>query len=173
MSHRPSDAGVEKRASTALRSVGDAGPFPAAGRDIMAADPEEVALSDAVSIEEAAARDDFPVALARTFAHLDPIALGVACGLAGGIGLMFGTLALVVRGGPNMGYHLWMLAQYLRGYEVSWGGSLVGFLYGAGLGFLAGYAVATVRNALAVRYLRRAYRRAERESLGDLLDRLS
>ena len=130
-------------------------------------------MPDAVSIEEAAERDDLPVALTRAFAHLDPIALGIACGLAGGICLMAGTLALVVRGGPNMGYHLWMLAQYLRGYEVSWGGSLVGFLYGGGLGFLVGYALAAIRNAVAVRYLRRAYRRAERESLGDLLDRLS
>lgn len=136
-------------------------------------DPEEIALSDAVSIEEAAEGSELPVALTRAFAHLDPIALGIACGLACGLWLMAGTLVLVVRGGPNMGFHLWMATQYLRGFEVSWSGSLIGFLYGCGLGFIGGYGLAATRNTLAVRYLRRAQRRAERESLGDLLDKLS
>lgn len=130
-------------------------------------------MSDAVSIEEAAERSDLPVALTRAFAHLDPRALGIACGLTCGSWLMIATAALVARGGPNTGYHLWMLAQFLIGFEVSWRGALIGFLYGCGLGFAGGYLFAATRNALVLRFLRRAQRRAERESLGDLLDRLS
>lgn len=113
-----------------------------------------------------------PAGLVRTFARLDPRALGVAVGAVAGLWLMLGTLILVVRGGEVVGGHLWLLAHFLIGYEVTARGSIVGFVYGGVMGFLAGFSFAWLRNRVAALYLHIMRHRGERQALDDLLDRV-
>ena len=54
-----------------------------------------------------------------------------------GGGLFLATIILVVKGGPNVGQHLQLLANYFPGYQVTVLGSFVGFVYG----FVTGYAI--------------------------------
>ena len=84
--------------------------------------------------------------LARAFARVDPVALGVAVGTLVGSGIALATAALLLRGGPLVGLHLQRLAFYLPGYSVSWGGALVGLLEGAALGCGVGALMAWIWN---------------------------
>lgn len=69
-------------------------------------------------------------------------AWAIATGLVLGLLLALATIVLVARGGPNVGEHLGLLAVYLPGYSVSYGGAVVGFAYafvfGGVLGGLTG-----------------------------------
>lgn len=75
--------------------------------------------------------------------RLNARAWGIAVGLVLGLGLLFATNFLVLRGGPNVGAHLQLLSVYFPGYRVSFAGSLIGFVYafvlGYGLGRLMGF----------------------------------
>ena len=55
------------------------------------------------------------------------------------------------QGRPAVGPHLGLLGVYLRGYEVTWPGAVIGLLYGFVLGYLAGWSVSVVYNRLARR----------------------
>jgi hypothetical protein len=81
---------------------------------------------------------DLKLAIAR----LNGRAWGIALGLLLGMGLLIATNLLVLRGGPNMGQHLRLLAVFFPGYSVSFVGSIIGFIYafvvGYGLGRLIG-----------------------------------
>ena len=83
-------------------------------------------------------------AVARLRAGILAIVSGMLCGTL----LMFATAWLVVRGGPNVGQHLELLRNYLPGYTVTWPGALLGFVYGAVLGGLAGWSTAWIYNRL-------------------------
>jgi len=130
-------------------------------------------LKSTPSIETTARRTHLPAGFVRTFARLDPLALGVAVGTVAGLWLMLGTLILVLRGGESVGSHLWLLAHFLIGYEVTLGGSIIGFFYGGLMGLLAGYSFAWLRNKVAAWYLHLVRTRGERQVLDDLLDRVS
>lgn len=129
-------------------------------------------LTSTRSIETTARRAHLPAGLVRTFARLDPRALGIAVGTVAGLWLMLGTLILVLRGDEFVGSHLWLLAHFFIGYEVTFRGSAIGFLYGGLIGFLAGYSFAWLRNKVAALYLHLMRRRGEQQVLDDLLDRV-
>ena len=74
--------------------------------------------------------------------------MAVAFALAGGTALLVATLWLVIRGGPTVGPHLSLLANYFPGYEVSLTGSLIGFGYGALTGAVIGWSIASIYNRL-------------------------
>jgi hypothetical protein len=76
-------------------------------------------------------------------------AWSIATGLVCGALLALATVVLVVRGGPNMGAHLGLLAVYLPGYSVSVAGAVVGFVYAAAIGALAGWLAARLYNLFA------------------------
>ncbi len=84
-------------------------------------------------------------------ARLRARVMALVCGAVGGSGLLVATVWLVIRGGENVGEHLSLLNHYFPGYSVDWGGSLVGFFYGAMLGGAVGYAMAWVYNRIADR----------------------
>jgi protoporphyrinogen oxidase len=111
-----------------------------------------------------------PVGAVPGFAKLDRVAFGGALGMVAGVALFLATVALLLKGGPRVGPHLALLAHYLPGYRVSAGGSLLGFLYGLGGGFVAGWCFALLRNASALTLLAVVRRRVERHELGRLLD---
>jgi hypothetical protein len=91
--------------------------------------------------------------LIRTFAKLDPIALGISIGVVSGLGLFLATNILLLKGGVFVGKNLSLLAQYFPFYSVTWTGSLVGAFYGCFVGFLIGWSLAFVRNMTIASYL--------------------
>ena len=156
-----------------------------AGHDVWAINTEAEYLED-VNVPPVASRDrgvptplrtppPSPLssdeeALRVAFAHVDPVALGAAFGVVASLGLFLATAVLLIKGGPVVGPTLSLLAQFLPGYRVSWGGALVGMLQSGAGGFALGYTLAKLRNwglrvyALVVR--RRASARARRDMLG-------
>lgn len=110
--------------------------------------------------------DELPPRLQRAFAPMRKRALGLATGLVLGA-LVFGVTAyhLVFQPGVPEGLtnypfgddpvgHLWLLQQYFAGYDpVSWGGAAIGFCWGAGVGFVLGFAIAALRNIIVQTWL--------------------
>ena len=93
--------------------------------------------------------------LASTFARYDQLALGVAVGVVVGIILFLATVVLLLRGGPGVGYHLSVLGHYLPGYSVSWAGAVIGLFETAVVGFLHGWLISKLINAIVGREERR------------------
>lgn len=87
----------------------------------------------------------------RSLLALNARAWGIAFGLVLGGGLFLATIFLVIKGGPNIGQHLGLLAAFFPGYNVSLVGSLVGFIYGFVIGYALGRVIGEVYNRLAFR----------------------
>lgn len=87
--------------------------------------------------------------LRRTLLRINAQAWGIAMGFLLGVGLFTATLILVVRGGEHVGRHLALLSVYFPGYSVSFGGSLIGFVYAFVLGYGLGRLIGTVYNRFA------------------------
>ena len=81
--------------------------------------------------------------------RLNERAWGVSIGLLLGSGLFIATNVLVIKGGPNVGQHLGLLAVYFPGYSVTVGGSLVGFVYAFVMGYAFGRLIGMVYNRFA------------------------
>jgi hypothetical protein len=73
-------------------------------------------------------------------------AMALVFAMVGGLGLFVATIWLVIRGGPNVGQHLSLLRSYFPGFEVTWAGGLVGFCYGALVGAVIGWCIASIYN---------------------------
>ena len=71
---------------------------------------------------------------------------GLVAGIMVGLGIFVATNWLVLKGGDVVGPHLGLLGQFFIGYEVSFGGSLIGFAYGFATGFSVGYLIARIYN---------------------------
>jgi protoporphyrinogen oxidase len=97
--------------------------------------------------------------LAQVFQQVDRVALGLATGVMGGLGLFGATLALVLMGGRVVGPNLGLVGQYFPGYSVTIIGSVVGLFYGFISGFVIGWLFAVLRNAVTFIYLAAVYRR--------------
>lgn len=104
-----------------------------------------------------------------SFLPFDPVALGVASGAVGGLGLFLMTVTLLLRGGRQVGPTLALLGQYLLGFDASWRGAVIGLVEAGLLGFGIGYAFALLRNNAVVAYVRWLRWRGGRR---DLLDRV-
>ena len=85
----------------------------------------------------------------KTLLKLNARAWGVALGLLFGSGLFLATMILVIRGGSSVGPHLGLLGVFLPGYGVSTGGAFIGFVYLFVIGYLTGWLIGSVYNALA------------------------
>ena len=81
--------------------------------------------------------------------RLNGVILGLVLGALFGCGLFIATIILVVRGGDVVGPHLALLGQFFIGYRVTFTGSIIGFFYGLGLGFVVGYMIASLYNWMA------------------------
>jgi hypothetical protein len=83
------------------------------------------------------------------FAHLDPVAFGVAVGLLLAAAIWGATAFLLLKGAPagqHVGTHLGLLSNYLPLYSVSWSGSVVGLVHGLWIGFGLGAFLAAAWN---------------------------
>jgi hypothetical protein len=72
-------------------------------------------------------------------------ALGIAVGTTAG-GLVFAVTAFHVLVHPAQGVNIELLSQYFYGYTVTWTGAVTGAFWGMGVGFVAGWFLAFVRN---------------------------
>lgn len=87
--------------------------------------------------------------LQKAVVRLNEKLLGTVFGVMLGLGLFLATNFLVLKGGPNVGQHLGLLAQFFPGYSVTFIGSLVGFCYAFAAGFAAGAVLGAVYNKVA------------------------
>jgi hypothetical protein len=93
-------------------------------------------------------------AIDSAIARMRASIMAVVFGLTGGSGLFLATLWLVIRGpepGHPVGGTLRLLNHYFPGYEVTWGGSLLGLVYGGLTGGIVGWSVAMVYNLIATK----------------------
>ena len=75
--------------------------------------------------------------------RLNQVALGLAAGIACGVGLFLTTLAVMFMGG---GEHLILLKKFYIGYSISFVGAILGFVYAFVDGFIGGWLVAFLYN---------------------------
>ncbi len=111
-------------------------------------------------------------ALTHVFPRLDTVSFGLSVGAVSGLALFIATLFLVVKGGDVIGPNLQLLNQFIFGYSVTVGGSVIGLLYGFVLGFILGWGVAFMRNTITALYLASIYRSAERTVMRTFLDHI-
>lgn len=76
--------------------------------------------------------------------------LGIVLGFLSGVGLFLVTNFLVLKGGPHVGAHLFLLSNFFPGYRVSFLGSIIGFGYAAVVGFVVGVVLGAVYNKVAM-----------------------
>ena len=87
--------------------------------------------------------------LSAVFAKMDVPAMTVAAGVLGSLILFLATAILLLQSVPAnypVGPHLSALADYLPGYDVSWGGAAIGAFYGFLVGAIAGFSAAVYWN---------------------------
>ena len=108
--------------------------------------------------------------IAEIFPRIDGVALGVASGAVSGLLLFLATMILVLKGGLVVGPHLHLLGQFLPGYSLTPAGSVLGLLYGLGVGFLAGWSFAFLRNVSLFLSLAVLRRRAQLQLLKRFLE---
>jgi hypothetical protein len=102
---------------------------------------------------------------------LDKRALGAAIGIAAGLVVFTATALYVLRGPPGES-HLELLAQYFTGYSVSWAGAFIGAAWAGFTGFVLGWFVAFVRNAVMGLQLMLTRARADLFETRDFLDHI-
>ena len=105
----------------------------------------------------------------EAFAKLDTVALGLAVGIVCGTGLFLATVILLLKGGDVVGPSLSLLGHYLIGYQVTWGGALLGLIEATILGYVIGHACAWFHNSLIDSYIFLIRRAAEARQRRDLL----
>lgn len=87
-----------------------------------------------------------PEKIVQAVARIHAGVLALVCAILGGGCLFVMTVWLLIKGGPQVGPHLSLLAQYFYGYSVTWGGAFVGLFWGALIGAVAGWTVGSVYN---------------------------
>ena len=112
-------------------------------------------------IPERVERESVEALLRSTFARFDPVALGAALGVVGGVGLFLATVILLLQPGQPVGPTLSLLGNYLLGFEASWGGALLGLVEAGAGGFAIGYVVARAINLLVAWHELKIRRRLE------------
>ena len=62
--------------------------------------------------------------------------------------MFLATAVLLVKGGPEVGPNLELLANYFLGFRVTWVGAFIGLLEGGVAGFALGWTIASLMNLL-------------------------
>ena len=86
-----------------------------------------------------------------TVLALNAQAWGISFGMLLGGGLFLATNFLVIKGGPQPGRHLQLLSAFFPGYSISFGGSILGFIYAFVGGWALGRVIGAIYNKLAFR----------------------
>lgn len=117
-------------------------------------------------------QSELPRPLLQAFAPLHRVAMGVAWGVTLGGVIFLMTVILLLKGGDVVGPNLSLLGQFLFGFDVSWRGAFMGFLWGFVSGFILGWGFAFMRNLVFWIWLSLVRSRAEMEQFGDFLDHM-
>jgi len=123
-----------------------------------------------VNVEESLTEEEEIIEI--VFARLDPVAMGVAFGTVSGLVIFIATAIQIIKGGTAVGPNLSLLGHYLFGFQVTWGGALVGFLEGGIGGFAIGYLGASFRNWSMEAYAQFMRWRGEADRRRHLLDKV-
>jgi hypothetical protein len=116
-------------------------------------------------------KEALPPAVALAFAPLHKRAFGIAIGVATGFTILLLTAVYLVRT-PEQGVGLALLAQYFKGYSVSWPGALVGFFWGFVVGFVGGWFLAFCRNLVIAASIFIIRAKSELSQTRDFLDHI-
>ncbi|MDX2260936.1 MAG: hypothetical protein SFU84_04465 [Gemmatimonadales bacterium] len=112
---------------------------------------------------------DDPIALAFAPAH--KAAMGLAIGMTAAACCFLLTAVPLLRGRPPE-LQLELLANYFYGYDVTWGGAVVGAAWAGFTGFVMGWFFAFLRNALLAFKLLVLTARAELDQTRDFMDHI-
>lgn len=105
------------------------------------------------------------------FAPIHKAAFGTATGVAGALVMALLTIVKLLSPAARE-FPLGLLSQYFAGYTVTWGGVLVGCVWGFTVAFVAGWFLAFCRN-LALAIVAFTYRtRAELAQTREFLDHI-
>ncbi len=121
---------------------------------------EEVKVAEQVKPEEVI--EVVQESWQRVFPKLYPTALGLSVGIVSGLLLFLATMIIVITDGSSS---LQLLDQFFPGYALSLWGGFLGLLYGFGVGFVAGWLFAFLRNAATAFYVVTTYRSAQQGAL--------
>ena len=108
--------------------------------------------------------------IVESLAKLDGLALGISMGTLFALAIFLATNLLIFKGGDQIGPNLALLNQYFIGYEVTFGGSLIGLAYGFVSGFIIGWLIAFLRNTVVRVYLHLLKLRASVSAVNDYID---
>ena len=108
--------------------------------------------------------------IVQSLAKLDGTALGIAIGLTFGLAVFVATNFLIYKGGEEIGPNLALLGQFFVGYEVTFGGSVIGFIYGLISGFILGWLIAAIRNLILSIYLFILKLKSNMSAVNDYID---
>ncbi len=108
--------------------------------------------------------------IVQSLAKIDSLALGIALGTVFALVIFLVTNLLILKGGDVVGPNLGLLAQFFPGYRVTFGGSLIGLLYGFGSGFALGWLIAVIRNIIIKIYLHIINFRQKMAAVNDFID---
>ncbi len=92
--------------------------------------------------------DSIDLKVKRAVARMKAGVLGLVFGLIFGVGLFAMTAILLIENGPNTGYHLGLLGNYFIGYEVTWMGAFIGFLWAFAVGVAIGWSIGIIYNRI-------------------------
>ena len=119
---------------------------------------------------QADAVDDLPRTTRYLFAPIDKRAFGLAIGITAALALALTTAIDLMLAKPWLGLNL--LGTYFAGYSVSWTGVLIGALWALGVGFVAGWLLAFLRNFTLAVSMFLVRTRAELDETSDFLDHI-
>lgn len=139
----------------------------------MAPDPVPESRSSLASLDVSSENTEERLipALELAFAPLHKAAFGTATGVAGAL-LLAGLTIVKILSPRAADFPLGLLSEYFAGYSASWGGVLVGAVWGFTVAFVAGWFVAFCRN-LALAIVAFSYRtRAEISQTREFLDHI-
>lgn len=121
------------------------------------------------SQSEPAPASQLPTELLLAFAPLHKAAFGAAIGAACGLLVFAATAVTLLRHTQGL-VKLELLANYFRGYSVTWSGALIGAVWGGFAGFVFGWFMAFCRNVVLAVSLFVIRSRAELARTRDFLD---
>ncbi len=119
---------------------------------------------------QADAVDDLPKTTRYLFAPVDKRAFGLAIGVTAALALALTTAVDLMLAKPWLGLNL--LGNYFAGYTVSWRGVFVGAAWALGVGFVAGWLLAFLRNLILAVSMFLLRTRAELDETSDFLDHI-
>jgi hypothetical protein len=124
-----------------------------------------------MAVEATRPDEPLPTSVRAALAPLHRSAFGAAVGcVTGGVVLLLTAFHVLAQ--PAGGLRLGLLGQFFPGYDVTWPGAAIGFVWASFAGFAGGWLVAFLHNTFAKLWVARVLRRAELAQMRDFLDQI-